>query len=211
MLSILFGLLSALTWGAGDFSGGIVSRRAGVYRAAFYGEAAGLIFLAAMLAVFREALPPWKAWPGAPGRSAGVGRPAAAFPLAGGGTDEHRRPGLGPDGSGAAGHRQRTDGRAAGGQPNYIGFGLALLAIWLISQGDGHQTKFHLHLADLRMPLLSGFFFRLYFIFMHKGSQDATVWPMIARQVRGAFFLLWFALAKKEAAWPARSLRGWCC
>ena len=62
MLSSLFGLLSALTWGAGDFTGGVVSRRAGVYRAAFYGEAAGLIFLVAMLAVVREPLPAWSAW-----------------------------------------------------------------------------------------------------------------------------------------------------
>jgi hypothetical protein len=32
LTSSLYGFLSALTWGAGDFTGGIVSRRAGVYR-----------------------------------------------------------------------------------------------------------------------------------------------------------------------------------
>ena len=57
MLSSLFGLFSALTWGAGDFTGGIVSRRAGIYRAAFYGEFTGLIFLVIMLTVVREPLP----------------------------------------------------------------------------------------------------------------------------------------------------------
>ena len=59
MLSSLFGLLSALTWGAGDFAGGIASRRAGAYRAAFYGEASGLIFLAIMMLIVRERMPPW--------------------------------------------------------------------------------------------------------------------------------------------------------
>jgi hypothetical protein len=34
LTSSLYGFLSALTWGAGDFAGGIVSRRAGVYRRA---------------------------------------------------------------------------------------------------------------------------------------------------------------------------------
>jgi len=32
LISILYGFLSALSRGAGDFTGGIVSRRAGVYR-----------------------------------------------------------------------------------------------------------------------------------------------------------------------------------
>jgi drug/metabolite transporter (DMT)-like permease len=90
----------------------------------------------------------------------------------------------------------------------YIGFVLALAAIWLISQGDGHREKFHLHLADLRMPLLSGALFGFYFIFMNRGSQNATVWPMVAARLAGAFFLLWFALAKKEIAWPGRAIAG---
>ncbi len=62
MLSSLFGLLSALTWGAGDFTGGIVSRRAGIYRAAFYGEFSGMFFLAVMLAIVRESVPAWPVW-----------------------------------------------------------------------------------------------------------------------------------------------------
>jgi glucose uptake protein GlcU len=59
MLSSIFGLLSALSWGSGDFAGGIASRRSGVYRAAFYGEATGIIFLAVMMAFVRERLPSW--------------------------------------------------------------------------------------------------------------------------------------------------------
>src|SRR5512139_1544827 len=62
MLSSLYGLLSALSWGAGDFTGGLASRRAGAYRAAFYGESAGIIFLLAMLALFREPVPGWEVW-----------------------------------------------------------------------------------------------------------------------------------------------------
>ena len=143
MLSSLFGLLSALTWGAGDFTGGIVSRRAGIYRAAFYGESAGLIFLVAMLAVVREPIPAWPvwAWSATAGAIGSVGLlllfralvegqmsvaapvsalMAAVLPVLASALTEDLP-----------------------GPTKYLGFGLALVAIWLISQGDGHQKELH--------------------------------------------------------------------
>ncbi len=202
MLSSLFGIFSAISWGAGDFVGGIVSRRSGIYRASFYGEAGGLIFLAIMLAVFRESLPPltdlaWSALAGALGsagllllyRSLAEGKMSIAAPVSA--LMAAVLPVIA---------RSLTEGLPA--WYRYIGFALALLAIWLISRGEGHQEKFHLHLKDLRWPLLSGFLFGFYFIFMHKGSQESTVWPMLAARLSGAFLLFWFALFKREVAWP---------
>ena len=45
MLASLLGLASALSWGIGDFSGGLASRKVGAYRAVMYGAAIGLIFI----------------------------------------------------------------------------------------------------------------------------------------------------------------------
>jgi hypothetical protein len=45
MLSILFGLTSALTWGAADFCGGLASRKVKAYQAVLFGEAVGLALL----------------------------------------------------------------------------------------------------------------------------------------------------------------------
>ncbi len=206
MLSSLFGILSALSWGAGDFAGGIVSRRSGVYRAAFYGEATGLIFLAVMLAVVREPLPAWSdlGWSAIAGVMGSAGLLLLFRALAGG-----KMSIAAPVSALMAAVLPVIASSLTEGWPGpikYAGFALALVAIWLISQGEGHQTKFHLHLADLRTPLLSGVLFGIYFILMNKGSQTATVWPMLAARTCGAFFLLWFALAKHELNWPGKAI-----
>ena len=206
MLSSLFGILSAISWGAGDFVGGIVSRRAGFCRGAFYGYAGGLIFLAALLAIFREAFPSWSdmGW----GALAGL-MGSAGFLLLMRSLAEGKMSIAAPVSALMAVVLPVIASSITEGLPGwvrYLGFGLALLAIWLISRGEGHQAKFHLHLADLKIPLLSGTLFGFYFIFMNKGSQDATVWPMVAARLTGSFFLLWFALAKREIAWPGKAV-----
>jgi len=66
MSSILFGILSAISWGAGDFSGGLASRKTGPYRAVFYGEIFGLLLLLAAAGFFREASLPGRICCGAP-------------------------------------------------------------------------------------------------------------------------------------------------
>jgi drug/metabolite transporter (DMT)-like permease len=208
MLASIFGILSAISWGAGDFVGGIISRRSGYYRAAFYGEATGLLFLAVMLAFFRESLPPWTdlGWSALAGVLGSAGLLLLFRSLA-----EGKMSIAAPVSALMAAVLPVIASAFTEGLPaviRYIGFALALVAIWLISQGEGHQEKFHLHLADLRLPLLSGLLFGFYFIFMNKGSQDTILWPMVAARLSGAFFLLWFALAKKEIAWPGRAIGG---
>ncbi len=204
MFSGLFGFLSALSWGAGDFVGGIVSRRAGVYRAAFYGESAGLIFLAIMLAFIREPLPGWSdlglcALAGAIGslgllmlfRALTEGKMSVAAPVS----------------ALMAAVLPVIVSSATEGPPDwmkYVGFVLALAAIWLISRSDDHQKKLHLHLADLWLPLLSGVCFGVYFILMHQGSRTALVWPMLAGRSAGAVVLFFFALAHGQLGWPGR-------
>jgi drug/metabolite transporter (DMT)-like permease len=204
LLSSLFGLLSALTWGAGDFTGGIVSRRAGIYRAAFYGESTGLIFLVAMLAIVWEPLPAryvweWSAAAGAIGsvgllilfRSLAEGQMSVAAPVSA------LMAAVLPVIVSAL-----TEGLP--GPTKYFGFVLALVAIWLISQGDGHQKELHLHLADLKLPLLSGVCFGIYFILMHQGSRTATIWPMMAARTAGSIVLFFFAVANHQLNRPNR-------
>jgi drug/metabolite transporter (DMT)-like permease len=206
LLSSLFGLLSALTWGAGDFIGGLVSRRAGVYRAAFYGEATGLIFLAAMLAVFREPVPGWPVWiwgalAGAGGslglllffRAMVEGQMSVAAPVSALMTV------ILPVIASAI-----TEGLPGPGK--YCGFALALLAIWLISRGDDHAEKLRMHLADLRLPLLAGVGFGGYFILMHQASQTATIWPMISGRAAGAMVMFFFAVLHHQLGWPGKRI-----
>ena len=206
MLSSLFGLLSALTWGAGDFCGGIVSRRAGVYRAAFYGECTGLIFLAIMLAVVREPMPggPVWVWCACAGAIGCVGLLLLFKAMVNGQMSV-----AAPVSALMAAILPVIASTLIEGLPGltkYCGFALALVAIWLISQGEGHQKKLHYHLADLQLPLLAGVCFGVYFILMHQGSRTATVWPLIFARVAGAITLFIFAAANHQLKWPNRQV-----
>jgi len=207
LISAFFGLLSALTWGAADFTGGIASRRAGVYRAAFYGEAAGLVLLLVALTFIHEPLPNWLdlAWSAIAGAVGSLGLLILFRALA-----EGQMSIAAPVSALMAAILPVIASALTEGLPGLTkncGFVLALAAIWLVSQGEGAQKKIHLHLADLRLPLASGVFFGIYFILMHQGSQEATLWPLLAARLSGTMLLFFFAAARRQLGWPARSIQ----
>jgi uncharacterized membrane protein len=62
MQTILFGLASAMFWGAGDFAGGLVSRRVNAIRASLYVQAGGLIPVLAIALFTRQLNMPLVDW-----------------------------------------------------------------------------------------------------------------------------------------------------
>jgi drug/metabolite transporter (DMT)-like permease len=207
MLSILYGLGSAVSWGTGDFAGGFNSRRIGSYRASFYGELAGLVLLLAGVAVFGEAIPAgWTlAWGAAAGAFGGLGMMILYRSLS-----EGKMSIAGPISALMATllpviAAAFTEGLT--GIAKYIGFTLALLAIWLVSRHEDSPKEWHLHLADLRLPLLAGACFGAYFILMNRGSQEATLWPIIAGRAAGTLLVFFFAAARGQIGFPAA--RAW--
>jgi uncharacterized membrane protein len=60
--SIVFGLLSALTWGAGDFNGGLATRKSGVYAVVIFAELIGALVLLAIALVVGEPFPSLAGW-----------------------------------------------------------------------------------------------------------------------------------------------------
>jgi len=209
LLTVLFGLTSAITWGAGDYAGGIASRRASAYRATWYGEAFGLAVLLAGAAVFREKPMPWQDWAwsvlagalGATGllilyRSLAEGQMSIAAPVSG----------L------MAAALPVVFGSLLQGLPRpatLLGFALALLAVWLISQGEKTSPQTRARLSELRLPLISGVCFGMYFILIHQGSQHALLWPMIAARCSGTISLTIFAGLKREIRLPGVALLPW--
>ncbi len=55
---VLFGLLSAITWGAGDFGGGLLSRRAPLLTVVWITQAVGILGALAIALLLREPFPP---------------------------------------------------------------------------------------------------------------------------------------------------------
>jgi len=209
LTSILFGLSSAIAWGVGDYAGGIASRRASAYRATWYGEVFGLAVLLAAAAIYRESPMPWQDWAwcllagalGATGllilyRALAAGQMSIAAPVSG----------L------MAAALPVVVGSLLQGLPRpttYLGFALALVAVWLVSQGEGVSPQALARLSELRLPLISGICFGLYFILFHQGSQHAVLWPMIAARCSGAISLTIFAALKHEIRPPQAALLPW--
>jgi hypothetical protein len=58
LLGVFFGLASALGWGAGDFSGGLASRRSHVFLVVLVSELSGVLILVGLALLLAEPVPP---------------------------------------------------------------------------------------------------------------------------------------------------------
>ena len=198
MLSILYGIASAVSWGAGDFAGGLSSRKVGAYRAVFYADFFGMFLLLAAYLIYPETLPAARViWVSATGGMLGTtGLLILYYSLTKGLMSI-----AAPVSALFAAVLPVIVGSLTEGLPGpfqLLGFVLALGAVWLISQGNG---SFHVSsLSDLRLPILAGLGFGCYFILLHSATQDttATLWPMITSRIAGTLLVLAFVLARRE-------------
>ncbi len=207
MLSILFGLTSALTWGAGDFAGGLSSRKLGAYRAVLFGDFFGLLFLFVAAGIYRENLP--ALYPlliaALAGMLGSMGLLVLYYSMIKGQMSI-----AAPVSALLAATLPVIVGGILDGLPKplqFLGFGFALVAVWMISQGDSDEN-FHIgRLADLRLPLLAGLGFGSYFVLMGAAARatTSTIWPMIASRTAGTLLLLIFVLARRESLGVPRS------
>ena len=214
MLSIIYGIASAATWGAADFIGGLASKRTSPYRVLFLAEIAGLIPFTALALLTREPIPSaldllWGAISSLVGltgltilyRALADGQMSIAAPVS----------------ALFAALIPVIFGFFTLGAPSLatmIGFGLAFLAVWLISQTDMTNWRFPLRglrsLRDLRLPLLSGLFFGLYFIVIHRATLNAFFWPLVTARFAGFVAFGLYALVTQQPAMPPRDVWGFC-
>jgi drug/metabolite transporter (DMT)-like permease len=214
LLSILLGLGSAIGWGAADFAGGLASRKIGPYRSIFFGEAIGIVFVVAAALAFRQPFPSLQssllaALAGIVGTTGllllyqamtrglmSIATPVSALlsaviPIVVSAFTE--------------------------GLPKLVtvfGFGFALLAIWFISQSGDGVTDILAHIADLKLPLLAGIGFGLYFVIIHGATRESALWPMVVSRSGGMLAMTLFMLARRDSwtveksAWPLLVMNG---
>lgn len=202
MLPILYGLVSAAAWGAADFIGGLASKRTSAIRVLYLAEIAGFIPFMTLAIVLREPIPPV--------RDLLTGAFASLIGLSGliflyRALAEGQMTIAAPVSALFAAVIPVIFGALTLGLPSaatLIGFGLAFLAVWLISQTD--STNWRLSLSDLRLPLLSGFFFGFYFIVLHRATLNAFFWPLTAARFAGFAALGLLALVTRQPAMPPR-------
>lgn len=196
MASILYGLFSALAWGAGDFTGGIASRRAGALRVAFLSEVAGIIPLVIAQFILHESTPLWSTWVwcGIAGIIGSTGLLIFYRSLA-----ESKMSVAAPVSAVTSTILPIAAGALMDGFPpviKFAGFVLAVAAIWLISQDGVVKSNLSVHLGGLLPPFMAGILFGFYFILMHEGSQTTIIWPLIIARCTGAVTLFTFTAAK---------------
>jgi uncharacterized membrane protein len=177
MLSVLFGLLSAASWGAGDFSGGLASRRDHPMAVVLISQLVGLIFLAGLALAFAEPLPPLRSllWGALAGLAGAAGLATFYQGLATGQMGV-----VAPVAAVATAIIPVLFGVWLEGLPPprpLAGLGLAFAAVWLLSRGRGQQR---LRWRELRLPLLAGAGFGFFLILVDRASQTAVYWPLVA-------------------------------
>ncbi len=215
LLSILFGLASALSWGAGDFTGGLAARKVGAYRSVFYAEVIGVIFLFIVVGFVDDPLPNTRSrifailagMLGSVGlmllyHAMSIGMMSIAAPVSA------LLAAALPVGVGIF-----TEGFP--GFFTFLGFAFALIAVWMISQGEGGVTDVLSHLSDLKLPLLAGIGFGFYFVLMHEATKDGgAVWHMVFSRAGGMALIVAYLLVTRSSwkidlsAMPIISLNG---
>ncbi len=202
-LAVIFGLTSALSWGAGDFVGGYAARRTSAYSVVLVTQIMGIITFPVLAFVFSESIP-----------QVGIlmwGALAGFF--------------------GAAGLIALYVGMARGkmsivatlaaiisvvipviysvlneGIPSIFkitGFIFAFIGIrFIVSMNVGPDLK----AKDLEYPLLAGILFGLFFIAIDNFSSTAIYWPLTVSRFTAFIMLTGFIMLSKTITKPSSNV-----
>ncbi len=198
LAQVLLGLGSAVTWGAGDFSGGLAARRSPLLGVLLIAQLTGATLFALLALLTQEGAPPaaslgWAMTAGALGagglaalyRGLAVGRMAVVAPVS----------------AVLSAALPVAWGALAEGVPaatRLAGFALALLGIWLVAGGGGAEAT--PRRAGLGLALLAGACFGGFLVFMNLGGRGGTFWPLTAARAT-AFLLLLLAGVARRGPW----------
>jgi drug/metabolite transporter (DMT)-like permease len=201
--AIGFGLLSALIWGAGDFCGGLATRRARPFSVVLVAEFAGAVLLLAAALAFRQPLPglPDMAWSAAAGLAGAVGLLALYTALGSGHMGI-----VAPISAVIAAVVPILAGAWLEGLPGAVqvmGFAVALVAVWLLSSGGAQSVS----ARELRLALLAGLGFGFYFVLIDRAGASSGFWNLtFARTFAGVVLLLLMLAARHPLLPPAEVL-----
>jgi len=205
MNAILYGILSALTWGAADFAGGLASRRTSPYKVVALGWIIGLLILPVIAILKNEPMISLRSalWCLAAGGfgafgilifyySLSIGRMSLAAPIS----------------AVLAAAIPVLIGVFLDGMPGLqilLAFLFAFVSVVLVSNQETLSTSLNIKFSEIKIPMLAGITFGLYFVLMHQGSQEGLFWPMTMSHVSGVILLLLAMIIQKKSLIPARS------
>jgi len=191
-----YALVSGLAWGAGDFSGGMASRRTPVVMVMMLSQGIGIVCLLGVILWFAEPFPERSdlLFGACAGVCGAVGLTAfyqglARYPM-----------GLvAPVAAAISAMLPVLVSFATDGLPAMIpmlGLVLAIAAIWTISQGDAAVA---MSLRQFSLPAIGGLGFAGFFICIDQVSDGVVLWPVVA--ARGTAMLLLATIICGKRLW----------
>ncbi len=201
---VLFSLFAAIGWGTGDFSSGVAAKKTGARLTVFIVNFFGLLGIIATIVVVGEVRPslPELLWGAAAGALGSMGFVVLLH-------------GLSHGDMGSVAPLTAVIGssipviynllREGAVEPHkMVGFGFALVAIWIISS-NGKAGR--ITWQGLKIPLAAGIGFGLFFILIDKASQNAVLWPVLATRI-GSVSIIGLLITKGRK-WKRPSASQW--
>ena len=206
---VALGLASAASWGAGDFSGGLASRRGPATGVVVVSQGVGIALLVVFAVVTGEAAPTsgQLGWAALAGVTGAFGLLALYSALASG------RMGIAAPVSGVVGAVVPVlVGVAMQGWPGALqlaGFALALTGVWLLTATGGGVHR--VDPRELALPLLAGVSFGLFLVFIHRAGGSGVLWPLTAARATSMGLLTALGGVTGTLRLPRRSALGLTC
>ena len=197
LLGAAFGLASSASWGAGDFGGGVAAKRSPAFNVSFIVQFVGLLLVGGLALVLGEPLPPVVdlGWGGVAGVAGAIGGVALYRGLATG-----RMGVVAPVSAVVTAAVPLVFGLFLEGLPGgqqLLGFGLAFVAVWLVSRtGDGNGIE----PRELILPLAAGLGFGLFLTVMERAGETAVLWPLTAARFASSCVLFLVVILTRSLA-----------
>lgn len=197
--TILFGLASAISWGSGDFCGGLASKRTSVYGVVVISQFVSLLLLVLISLLFPEgAILP---------KDILLGAVAGLFGATGllilySGLARGQMGIVAPVTALMAALVPVVFSIIVEGAPlarQIAGFVVALISVWLISKPG---TDSRINLDDLYLPILAGIGFGVFFILIDQVSESAIWWPLVSARTTSIIVVFLIALKIREISVP---------
>jgi drug/metabolite transporter (DMT)-like permease len=213
VLAVVLALGSAGVYGAADFLGGLLARRISATTVTLLGQVAGVLVLGLALPFVGGVVRPADlAWGATSGMAGGVGVLLLYRALAMGTMSV-----VAPITAVCAAGLPVVVGLALGERPDplaLVGVALALLAIGLVSREGGEAAgeeradapPRRASAGAVRLALLAGLAFGLFFVLLERSSEDAGLWPLVAARAGSISLLAVLAVVTRQPFTAPRGL-----
>ncbi|MDM8525836.1 DMT family transporter [Desulfococcaceae bacterium HSG8] len=200
-LAITYGLSTAVTWGAADFSGGFATKRNSVFMVVLLSQIIGVAFLITLAFAFAEKLPGHFSLliGGLGGISGALGTAALYRGLAQGHMGV-----VAPISAVVTAILPIIFAFFTQGFPKISqisGFAIAILSVWFISCAGDSKIRGR----ELCLAAGSGLGFGLFFICIGSISCEAVFWPLVAARFASLGLLSFYIFARRRAEIPAKN------